>query len=338
MPLWIIIAGGAAVLVGGAIAVIVAGSRKRGAKPHSLQTSLQDRDREVQPPSEKETGKPDSADGVAPPSSPAEEFRIVVPEEILVDKAEKLKESVRELTGLAQNLISETETFNSRIGDHKIQIAKMKTLTEIKELEKRFMSELTTMQETNKGVTEKLHSSAKKITEQEKLLDQLRVKSITDGLTNLYNRAAFDSKLREEMDRFSRYKRPCTLIIADIDHFKNINDTYGHTTGDRVLQILSKIIKSTIRNIDFAARYGGEEFAVILPETNLDEGLIAAERIRKAVESTNFKRGEKRIKLTISLGVAFYQETDTFQGWIERADSALYRAKEGGRNQVRQGE
>ncbi len=337
MPLWIIIAGGAAVLVGGAIAMLVASSRKRGASETSSQTSLPGPTQGDSPSGKKGSGGPASSSAGEALSDSEAEIKFVVPEEVLVDKAEKLKNSVRELTAMAQNLIKETDAFTSRIGDHKINIAKMRTLTEIRELEKHFMSELTEIQETNKSVTGKLSSSAKKISEQEKLLDQLRVKSITDGLTTLYNRPAFDGKLREEIDRLRRYESPCTLIIADIDRFKQINDTYGHTTGDRVLQILGKIFKSNIRSIDFAARYGGEEFAVILPETNIDEGLAAAERIRMAVETTNFVRGEKRIKITISLGVATGQKTDTFQSWIERSDSALYRAKEGGRNQVQVG-
>jgi len=159
--------------------------------------------------------------------------------------------------------------------------------------------------------------------------------AITDGLTKLYIHRYFQSRLDEELRRAKRYRTKVTLIMTDIDHFKNFNDTYGHQIGDKVLKTVASILSSSIRNVDIIARYGGEEFAVICPAKGADDILIAAERMRKSIEEYEFYVENKRVPLTISLGIASYPEHAVEKmELIEKADMALYKAKESGRNRV----
>ena len=152
-----------------------------------------------------------------------------------------------------------------------------------------------------------------------------------DALTQVYNRRAMDAKLTELLNLAKRYNRPLSLIMFDIDRFKNINDTFGHETGDLILKELAAAAKENLRTTDFFARYGGEEFMVIAPETSLKTAKELAERLRLKIHEHDFKIG---INVTISLGVTSLTAEDSEQSIINRADSALYKAKEGGRNLV----
>lgn len=164
--------------------------------------------------------------------------------------------------------------------------------------------------------------------------DKLKLIASTDKLTKLLNRNKFYEITNNEIDRAKRYKRPLSVVMFDIDHFKRINDTFGHNIGDYVLKTLSKIIKENIRKQDWAFRWGGEEFIVLLPETDIDGAYIAAEKLREAVEEYIF---DKVGRVTISLGVATYNEEidkNNIESFINRVDEALYKAKESGRNKV----
>ncbi|MAI08396.1 MAG: GGDEF domain-containing protein [Magnetococcales bacterium] len=154
-----------------------------------------------------------------------------------------------------------------------------------------------------------------------------------DGLTGLYDQATFKHRLKEEMERQIRYGNPFTLVMFDLDHFKKINDTFGHAEGDIVLKKVADILLAQARKMDTAARYGGEEFAVILPEVEETSAFIFAERLRQAVEE-NFKHGE--FPVTISVGLASCQPgvEETPDNLIRKADAQLYKSKENGRNRV----
>lgn len=170
---------------------------------------------------------------------------------------------------------------------------------------------------------------------QQQANNQLQHLSRTDHLTGLFNRGYWESRLIQEFKRFDRYENPSTLIMLDIDHFKKINDTYGHTVGDEVIRTLSRIIKEQVRNLDIPGRYGGEEFGIILTDTNGDGACVFAERLRAAVEATTVLFENYEVKFTISLGVAELDEhLHDHRHWIEKADQGLYRSKEGGRNRV----
>ncbi len=157
--------------------------------------------------------------------------------------------------------------------------------------------------------------------------------AITDGMTKLYIHRYFQQRFDEELARAIRYKKPLSLIMFDIDHFKNFNDTYGHQVGDKVLKIVARLIEKSIRDVDIAARYGGEEFAIILPEKDCEAAAIPAERIRKNIEDNEFYVEDKIVPIRVSLGVSSYPEhSDNKAELIEFADTALYYSKETGRN------
>lgn len=157
----------------------------------------------------------------------------------------------------------------------------------------------------------------------------------TDGLTGLNNRRAWEELLTAEFKRHRRNGQPCSLVMFDIDHFKRVNDTYGHQAGDEVIREVSRTLKKVSRESDFAGRYGGEEFGVILVDTDANGALQFAERLRSAIEATSVEHEGEAIRFTISLGIAPLGGDERDQGqWIERADQALYRSKEGGRNRT----
>ena len=152
-----------------------------------------------------------------------------------------------------------------------------------------------------------------------------------DALTAIGNRRAFDSKLTEILGSANRYNRPLSLIMFDIDKFKNINDTYGHEAGDFILKGLSSLVKQNLRTTDFFARFGGEEFMIIAPETPLSTAKELAERLRLKIAEYDFNIGQQ---VTISFGITQRIKDDTNQSIIFRVDNALYDAKGSGRNKV----
>lgn len=158
--------------------------------------------------------------------------------------------------------------------------------------------------------------------------------AIEDGLTKLYVVRHFKEILEQEMAKARRYKRPVSVIISDIDHFKRVNDTYGHLAGDFILREVANIFKSSCREADVPGRYGGEEFVICLPETNRDGAVEFAERLRKMIEELTLEYNNIKFNITISFGVAELRDDAAVADFIKRADEALYVAKETGRNKV----
>ncbi|MDD9335248.1 MULTISPECIES: PleD family two-component system response regulator [unclassified Candidatus Tisiphia] len=160
--------------------------------------------------------------------------------------------------------------------------------------------------------------------------------SIKDGLTGIFNRHYFDTHIKQMVKKSTDSKRPLCLLMCDIDHFKQVNDTYGHQAGDIVLKTIANVLKSIFRVTDLVARYGGEEFAILLNDITIDEAMYIAQRARTRVESIDFKVKTQKdpIKKTISIGVTEYKIGESISDFIERTDKALYQAKEDGRNKV----
>jgi diguanylate cyclase (GGDEF)-like protein len=164
---------------------------------------------------------------------------------------------------------------------------------------------------------------------------ELRELSVTDGLTGLYNHKHLLETLATEVARCRRLKHPFSILMIDLDHFKEYNDTHGHLAGDAVLSRISALFKESIRNIDYAARYGGEEFCLLLPEVGIDGAVRAAERIRLLVAGETFGSEDQPASVTVSIGVAeFPEHGDGPEALIATADAALYDAKRRGRNRV----
>jgi diguanylate cyclase (GGDEF)-like protein len=160
--------------------------------------------------------------------------------------------------------------------------------------------------------------------------------AVSDGLTGLLNHRRSQEILREELSRAMRYGRPLSILMMDVDFFKNFNDSFGHPQGDKLLQAIAKILRVTVRNVDHVGRYGGEEFIAILPETGHDDAFILAERIRTAVEAEPFATGTGSwVQKTVSIGVASYpDDSDSPDDLVLHADNALYEAKRTGKNRV----
>lgn len=158
--------------------------------------------------------------------------------------------------------------------------------------------------------------------------------TIVDGLTGVNNKRFLMESLEREIPRARRHQRPLSVVMFDIDHFKNINDTYGHLAGDYVLKELAQLVKSRLRPDDILGRYGGEEFTVILPETNASGGVHIAEELRQLIGGHHFAFEQEKIQVTVSLGVAQLQESNDVTDLLKAADERLYAAKRDGRNRV----
>ncbi len=186
--------------------------------------------------------------------------------------------------------------------------------------------------------------TATRVLELEKSLkdanEEITILAITDTLTGCYNRTFMDEHLPKEIKRAIRYKHPISLIMLDIDHFKQVNDTYGHQAGDEVLKELVRSINRSIRrDVDWVARYGGEEFLVVFPETDFERAELLAERLRRDISQNTIRIKEKEIRITASFGVTGFTSPDTlkevsYEAMISLADKSLYQAKEEGRNRV----
>lgn len=167
------------------------------------------------------------------------------------------------------------------------------------------------------------------------MYSQTRYLSVTDPLTGLYNRRHFEDNLEREFLRASRYNNELSFAIIDIDFFKKVNDTYGHSAGDYILKEVAYLILQNLRKTDMVFRYGGEEFTVIITETPIERAVVPLERLRKAVEEYPFNHNGQKIQVTISVGVSeVSKKIETVNQLFEDADKALYKAKENGRNQI----
>lgn len=199
------------------------------------------------------------------------------------------------------------------------------------------LRETRAMEAHNAVLRERLEESAGEIARLREYLEETRREASTDGLTGVGNRTRFDRDLRAAAAAAMENGTPLCLLIADIDHFKSFNDTHGHAVGDQVLRLVARVLSDSVRPGDLVARYGGEEFAVLLPDCGLQEAERIAERIRERIGVKHVVRrstGDDLGAVTLSLGVSGYRYGEPIGQAVERADAALYRAKQAGRNRV----
>jgi len=205
----------------------------------------------------------------------------------------------------------------------------------IYDAEGKYLYSLHIMQDVTerKRMEERLNAS---LAEKEMLVQSLKELATRDGLTGLYNHRTFYKLLEDELARAQRFNRPVSLLMLDIDHFKHVNDTYGHLAGDAVIKGLSELLGRQARAIDRVCRYGGEEITVILPETGLEAAASMAERMRAAVEAQPFDiNAGAPVRITVSIGVASWPaQADNVQTLMAAADAAMYAAKQRGRNRI----
>lgn len=191
------------------------------------------------------------------------------------------------------------------------------------------------------AMLENLDTMSKRLTELEgeasnfkKHLAEQTFRSLQDALTQIPNRAAFDDRYQLELHRLQRYKKPLCIAIVDIDHFKRINDNYGHSAGDKTLQVIAKTLQQGLRDTDFIARYGGEEFIMLFPETSLETLNEPLNKLREKIKNIQFKFKNQHVPITISIGATQLKSEESSQAAFDRADAALYEAKNTGRNKV----
>lgn len=202
-------------------------------------------------------------------------------------------------------------------------------------LVKSILDETKVMIEVNRQLEERLETSSGEIARLREDLDQLKREATTDALTGLANRKLFDVSLRESALDSEEERKFLSLLMIDIDFFKQFNDSHGHMLGDQVLKLVARTIQDCIKGKDTAARYGGEEFAIILPGAQADQAAEIAERIRAACEAEEVLADDGfRVKLTVSIGLAEMEEDSCLDELLKQADQAMYQAKDQGRNRV----
>jgi diguanylate cyclase (GGDEF)-like protein len=201
-------------------------------------------------------------------------------------------------------------------------------------LEKEYILDVSYIPHEFEGEVEGIFILVVDITERKKLENHLAQLSITDPLTGAHNRRYFMETALKEITRSKRYKTALSMVLLDIDHFKKINDTYGHSTGDEVLKALVSATESALRDSDVFCRIGGEEFAAILVETDIELAQSTAERIRLMLEALEVAVEGDTIKMTVSMGLSQLRTDDDLDKLMKRTDDALYQAKESGRNRV----
>ena len=211
-----------------------------------------------------------------------------------------------------------------------IQLIKDKIIIETENIQKENMRIKENLQASEK----KLQGTAERINKLEQELKKAQLDMMIDPLTKIYNRRAFDVRMKDQIGRFERYGEPFSILIFDIDFFKKVNDTLGHTAGDIVLKTIASLAKETIRTVDFLARYGGEEFVVIGDKVKQKEAFKIAEKIRTTIDSHEFVFQKRDVPVTVSIGVAHFTKNDSADKIIKKADKALYRAKNSGRNKT----
>jgi diguanylate cyclase len=254
-----------------------------------------------------------------------------------MDLAQRIETSAGQVLAALGAASADAERYGNMLENFSGGITKSLKGNDIAQMIKGLIDETKLMQQHNKALRSEVESSSARISQLKNNLATARRDAITDPLTGLRNRKAFDHAMRTEAGVSEDTGEPLTLLLCDIDHFKKVNDTYGHQVGDQVLKLVASTILQCIKGQDIAARYGGEEFAVILPHTNVIGGTTVAETIRRTVESKKIVRRGTNDTLgtvTMSFGVAALAPGESHESLIERADRALYVAKKSGRNRI----
>lgn len=244
-----------------------------------------------------------------------------------LDNAMKAQvQGIEDSVSQAQDLVSLKEALHQRVEAIRSHMQEFRAAEE---------SRITTAEQQVAQLTSRLQDAHKESDKLRQRIKKERDLAMLDPLTGIPNRFAYNERLAQEVARWKRYKNPLVLSVWDVDHFKRINDTYGHQAGDKVLTVIARLFQDKVRETDFAARFGGEEFVLLLPETNLEKANVVAEHIRQSVEGCEFHYRGNPVPITISCGLSEFREGDTPEQVFARADAALYKAKENGRNQCR---
>ena len=259
-------------------------------------------------------------------------------DETVRQAGEQIKKTIEDVNGAVMSVKELTNEYSKNLETVNDQLQEDISKDEVHEIINHVISDTREIMQQNDRLEKLLGTSTQAIEELKKDLEIARKEALTDALTGLLNRKGFEREVEQILRQAKKDENyNFVLILSDIDHFKNFNDTFGHLVGDQVLKLVAKTLKDTLKGRDVVVRYGGEEFAVILTECDLDVGLRVAEVIRQEVakkDVINRVTGEKIAKITLSAGVAQFVKDEDIDSLIARADSALYGAKHNGRNQV----
>ncbi|MFQ5450130.1 MAG: GGDEF domain-containing protein [Nitrospinaceae bacterium] len=256
-------------------------------------------------------------------------------------KDEAMKQIVLDLSSAIQQMVSTSGSFDQNMGKYVEKIQAAGKIDDILSLKDGIIKEIQQVQATSQTMRKELEEYRSTTQSLASKLEQTEAKALVDSLTKVLNRNAYNMKIAQMIREYHRAggksiltRKTFCLFVVDIDHFKKFNDQYGHKAGDRVLRSVASTIQETLRATDLVFRYGGEEFVILLAQCTLDNALSLANKIRSQVEKEYFVDQDKKMKITISVGVAAAQENDTEVTLFERADQAMYSAKRKGRNRV----
>lgn len=249
----------------------------------------------------------------------------------------RLQRTLEDFGRIASGASSEANDYGRSLQACGEQLTPNLDLTALREVIGTLTAETLQMQQSNRALSERLAASRQEFDALKEQLVTVQSEALLDPLTRLTNRRGFQRRIDEMLADGVNGLAGCTLLMADIDHFKKVNDSHGHLLGDKVLQAVAQVLRTSIKGRDLAARFGGEEFAILLPDTPPRGGCVLAEQIRQTVAQGRIRRADRDTTIssvTISLGVASYQAGETLEQWLHRADQALYESKKCGRNRV----
>ncbi|BDM65218.1 diguanylate cyclase [Shewanella sp. NFH-SH190041] len=252
--------------------------------------------------------------------------------QLSADLKSQLNAEINQQVNSVQNSITdinELQQLKTRVSD---QLAGIRTaLTHKESLEHKEQALMRKAIEAMRKELTELNEEANSY--KEKLIEQQKINQL-DPLTQLPNRAALEDRMAREMRRFKRHGNPLWLAVVDIDHFKKINDTFGHSCGDKTLQVIAMALKNALRDTEFVARFGGEEFVLLIPNVSAKDISQLLNRVREKIKTIPFKFKNQKITVTVSIGAAQLNQTEAMEEVFERADAALYRAKNANRDRV----
>jgi diguanylate cyclase len=239
---------------------------------------------------------------------------------------------------IAKRLQDLADEMSSSVGEHRSKLDQASQLltsganTSDESLTELVVDVIGDVVRANQNLKLKLDTAEGRLQEQAVEIEAHMSRSLTDALTGLPNRREFNERLEERMGAWNRRRDVFSLLLLDVDHFKKLNDKFGHLAGDQVLSTIGRVLRGAIRREDAVARFGGEEFAILLPSTSMDGAILAAQNVREAVARIAINRNNQQIAVTVSGGLATIESNEKVEVLIQRADSALYAAKEAGRN------
>ena len=256
---------------------------------------------------------------------------------VIQDAGMRLQHEVSRLMKWLDGASDNADDFGASLKSNMGELGEPEGLRNLRKIMESLLTESRKAHQSNEMLKAKLEESSSEINNLRENLASVQKEALTDALTGIANRKQFDMMLRNQAMHAMEEGHNLCLALVDIDFFKKFNDTYGHQVGDKVLKLVAEMLSSNIKGRDLAARYGGEEFAILLPKTELEDGVALCEQIRISVESKVLRSkhsGEDYGKITISIGVGEFEPGESLDQLINRADECLYRAKDSGRNRV----